>query len=179
MRLVILDRDGVINQDSDQYIKCPAEWQAIPGSLTAIAQLNRAGVKVAVATNQSGIARGLFATDTLDAIHIRMQTELAAVGGQIDHLVYCPHGPDEGCVCRKPEPGLYHQIAAYFGCSLSGVPVIGDSARDLAAAVRVGAHPIRVLTGKGARTAQEPAWAPVPAFADLQQTVPYLLEQLT
>ncbi len=178
MRLIILDRDGVINRDSDQYIRRPAEWQAIPGSLAAIAQLNRAGVKVAVATNQSGIARGLFTTDTLDAIHTRMQTELAAIGGQIDHLVYCPHGPDEGCTCRKPEPGLYHQIATYFGYSLTGVPVIGDSARDLAAATRVGAHPIRVLTGKGMRTAQDPAWAAVPAFTDLQQAVPYLLEQL-
>lgn len=178
MRLVILDRDGVINQDSAHYIKDPTEWHPIPGSLNAIAQLNQAGVTVAVATNQSGIARGLLDTATLDAIHTRMQAELAALGGQIDHLVYCPHGPDAGCTCRKPAPGLYHQIAAHFDCELTGIPVVGDSARDLAAAVRAGAHPVRVLTGNGRQTAQEPAWAHIPVFADLQRTVSYLLEQL-
>ncbi|MEL6710128.1 MAG: D-glycero-beta-D-manno-heptose 1,7-bisphosphate 7-phosphatase [Pseudomonadota bacterium] len=179
MRLVILDRDGVINQDSSHYIKSPTEWHALPGSLDAIAQLNQAHVKVAVATNQSGIARGLFDTATLDAMHARMQAELSAVGGHIDHLVYCPHGPDEGCACRKPAPGLYHQIAAHFDCSLCGVPVVGDSGRDLAAAERVGASPVRVLTGKGQLTAREPAWANIPAFADLQHAIPYLLEQMT
>lgn len=179
MCLVILDRDGVINQDSAQYIKSPAEWHALPGSLSAITQLNRAGAKVAVATNQSGIARGLFDTSTLDAIHTKMQTALAAVGGHIDYLVYCPHGPEANCACRKPEPGLYHQIAMHFGCSLNNVPVVGDSPRDLAAAERVNAHPVRVLTGKGKQTAQAPAWAHTPAFANLQQAIPYLLEQIT
>ncbi len=178
MRLIILDRDGVINQDSDQYVKHPDEWHALPGSLVAIAQFNQAGVQVAVATNQSGLARGLFDTATLDAMHVKMRAELAAVGGHIDHLVYCPHGPDDGCACRKPRPGLYQQIAAHFGCSLRDVPVVGDSARDLAAAVQVAAHPIRVLTGKGARTAQDPVWAHTPVFANLQQAVPYILERL-
>jgi D-glycero-D-manno-heptose 1,7-bisphosphate phosphatase len=111
-------------------------------------------------------------------MHAKMQAELAAVGGHIDHLVYCPHGPDDGCACRKPQPGLYQQIAAHFGCCLRDVPVVGDSARDLDAAVQVAAHPIRVLTGKGARTARDPAWAHTPAFVNLQQAIPYILERL-
>ena len=176
--LIILDRDGVINQDSDHYIKNPAEWQAIPGSLAAIATLNRVGIRVAVATNQSGLARGLFDTATLTAIHHKMQQQLQAVGGHIDHLVYCPHAPDEHCSCRKPAPGLYHQIAAHFKCRLPGIPVIGDSGRDLAAAEQVNARPIRVLTGKGQQTAQDPRWASVPSFTNLQHAVEYLLEPL-
>lgn len=177
--LIILDRDGVINQDSDDYIKQPAEWQAIPGSLAAIAQLNRAGIRVAVATNQSGLARGLLSAATLTAIHHKMQQQLQAIGGHIDRLVYCPHAPADCCACRKPEPGLYQQIAAHFGCTLQGVPVIGDSTRDLVAAMQVAACPIRVLTGKGRQTAQDPIGKQALGFANLQQAVNYLLEPLS
>ena len=177
--LIILDRDGVINQDSDQYIKKPAEWQAIPGSLAAIAQLNQAGIRVAVATNQSGLARGFFDATTLDAIHAKMHQQLQAVGGHIDYLVYCPHGPAEHCACRKPQPGLYQQIADYFSCNLQDIPVIGDNGRDLAAAEQVGAWPIRVLTGTGEQTAKDPRWAKTLSFENLQQTVNYLLEPFT
>ena len=176
--LIILDRDGVINQDSDLYIKSPAEWQPIPGSLSAIAALNQAGIRVAVATNQSGLARGLFDTDTLAAIHHKMRDQLLAVGGHIDHLVYCPHAPVDQCNCRKPEPGLYQQIATHFQCTLHGVPVIGDNGRDLAAAEHVNACPIRVLTGKGPLTAADPRWASIPSFNNLQDAVDYLLEPL-
>ena len=114
MPLIILDRDGVINEDSDAFIKSPQEFIPLPGSLEAIARLNAAGYRVAVATNQSGIARGLFDRATLDAMHQKLDTLLAAVGGHIDALVYCPHAPDAGCDCRKPRPGLLQQIARKF-----------------------------------------------------------------
>jgi len=152
MKLVILDRDGVINADSDAFIKSVDEWVPLPGSLAAIACLNRAGVAVHVATNQSGLRRGLFSLDDLDAMHRKLRDELAVVGGEIASIQYCPHGPDDGCDCRKPRPGLYRRIAAEAGVDLAGVPVIGDSLRDLEAAAAVGARPILVRTGKGART---------------------------
>lgn len=176
--LIILDRDGVINQDSDHYIKSPAEWQPIPGSLAAIAALNQAGIRVAVATNQSGLARSLFDADTLAAIHRKMHQQLQAVAGHIDLLVYCPHAPADHCNCRKPKPGLYQQIAAHFQCTLRGIPVIGDNGRDLAAAEQVNACPIRVMTGKGVQTAADPRWASTPHFNTLQHAVEYLLEPL-
>ena len=179
-KLIILDRDGVINRDSDQYIKSPDEWVAIPGSLATIARLNRAGFLVAVATNQSGIARGLFTLDTLTAIHHKMQQQLLAVDGHIDQLVFCPHHPDDNCNCRKPKPGLYQQIAQHFAVDLSHVPVVGDSARDLEAAQAVNATPILVRTGKGLRTlAKEPDLAHKLCFDDLAQTVNYLLRSST
>ncbi len=149
MRLVILDRDGVINTDSDAYIKSPAEWIPIPGSLEAIAALTNAGFNVAVATNQSGLARGLFDIDTLNRIHGVMMDRVAAVGGRIDAVAFCPHGPDAGCACRKPAPGLLLALGKRFGTTLHDVPVIGDSLRDLEAALSVGAKPILVRTGKG------------------------------
>ena len=152
MRLVILDRDGVINQDSDAYIKSPAEWIPIPGSLEAIAELTNAGFNVAVATNQSGIARGLFDIDTLNRIHGVMMDRIAAVGGRIEAIAFCPHGPDAGCACRKPAPGLLLSLGQRFGIPLHDVPVIGDSLRDLEAALSVGAKPILVRTGKGRLT---------------------------
>jgi D-glycero-D-manno-heptose 1,7-bisphosphate phosphatase len=152
MKFVILDRDGVINQDSDNYIKSPEEWVPIEGSLNAIARLSRAGYRVFIATNQSGIARGLFDIETLHAIHQRMLGEIQHRGGAIDAILFCPHGPDDNCDCRKPEPGLYLEIGKRTNQSLRGIPVIGDSLRDLQAAEAVEARPILVRTGKGLRT---------------------------
>lgn len=152
MKLIILDRDGVINHDSDEFIKTVDEFVPLPGSIEAIARLCQAGYRVAVATNQSGIARGYFDIDTLNAMHDKLRRELASHGGAIDMIAYCPHGPDDGCDCRKPRPGMYRAIARRFDLSLNGVPVIGDSLRDLQAAQLVGALPILVKTGKGQRT---------------------------
>ncbi len=152
MKLVILDRDGVINQDSAQFIKSPEEWIPIPGSLEAIALLNQAGFRVALATNQSGIERGLFDMATLNAIHDKMHRALAQYGGRIDALFYCPHTADSNCNCRKPKPGMLEEIGRRFTTDLDGVPNVGDSLRDLQAGVAVGAQPILVLTGKGEKT---------------------------
>jgi D-glycero-D-manno-heptose 1,7-bisphosphate phosphatase len=152
MKLVILDRDGVINFDSDQYIKSTAEWRPIPGSIEAIARLNQSGYRIAVATNQSGIGRGLFDMATLNAINDRMMELVFRQGGRIDALFFCPHTADEQCNCRKPKTGMLEEIAARFHTDLKGVPSIGDSLKDLQAAEAVGAQPILVLTGKGAQT---------------------------
>ena len=152
MSLIILDRDGVINQDSDNFIRTVEEFIPLPGSLEAIARLNRAGYRVAIATNQSGIGRGLFDLATLNAMHDKLRRQLSAVGGQIEMVAFCPHLPDENCDCRKPRPGMYQEIARRMDASLDGVPVVGDSLRDLQAAQAVGAHPILVRTGKGERT---------------------------
>lgn len=177
MKLVILDRDGVINEDSDAYIKSPAEWVPIPGSLEAIARLNHAGFRVVVATNQSGIARGLFDMEALDGIHQRLHSELAKVGGQIDGIYFCPHGPDDGCACRKPEPGLFEEIAIRNNAVLDEVPAIGDTLRDLVAARAVGARPILVRTGKGrAAEHQVPKEWAVPVYDNLAAAVTALLE---
>jgi D-glycero-D-manno-heptose 1,7-bisphosphate phosphatase len=164
--LVVLDRDGVINRESDDFIRSPAEWIPLPGSLEAIAALTRAGFRVVVATNQSGVARGLFTAETLDRIHARMSDTIRDAGGRLDGIFHCPHGPDDGCECRKPRPGLLRQIEARFGQSLVGRPVIGDSRRDLEAAVAVGARPILVRTGNGRRTEAE--WSgPLEVYDDL------------
>jgi D-glycero-D-manno-heptose 1,7-bisphosphate phosphatase len=152
MKLVILDRDGVINDDSDDYIKSADEWRPLPGSLEAIAKLNHFGFKVAVATNQSGLARGLFSIDELNAIHHKLHQELDRIGGHLECIVFCPHGPNDGCACRKPKPGLLLQIKERLGVELENVPVIGDSMRDIISAQAVGAYPILVKTGKGHRT---------------------------
>jgi D-glycero-D-manno-heptose 1,7-bisphosphate phosphatase len=152
MKLVILDRDGVINQDSDQFIKNPEEWKPIPGSLEAIARLNHTGYRVVVASNQSGIGRGLFDMGALNAINDKMYRALAQVGGRIDALFYCPHSAEVDCDCRKPKPGMFHDIAQRFNVDLAGVPSVGDSLRDLQAAAAAGAEPMLVLTGKGAKT---------------------------
>ena len=149
MKLIILDRDGVINYDSDDYIKSPAEWIPIPGSLEAVAGLNHAGYTVVVATNQSGIGRGFFDLDTLQQIHEKMQQELARVGGKIDAIFFCPHMPEDHCDCRKPKPGLLLEIAKKFHYNLKNVPAVGDSLRDIEAAQAVGARPVLVRTGKG------------------------------
>ena len=152
LKLVILDRDGVINKDSDAYIKSPGEWQPIEKSLAAIARLNRAGILVGVATNQSGLARKLFSQQTLDKMHAKLTRLLSQHNGHIDALVYCPHGPEDQCDCRKPKPGLYHQISEQLNQPLANCIVIGDSLRDLQAAATVDATPILVRTGKGRMT---------------------------
>ena len=152
MKLVILDRDGVINHDSDHFIKSPDEWKPIPGSLEAIARLNQAGYRVVIATNQSGIGRGLFDMATLNAIHDKMHKMLAQMGGRIDALFFCPHAADSKCDCRKPRPGMFEEISRRFNMDLKGVPAIGDSLRDLQAAVSMGAMPVLVRTGKGGKT---------------------------
>lgn len=175
MSLVILDRDGVINEDSDQFIRSVADWQAVPGSLEAIARLNQAGFEVVVFTNQSGVARGYFDAAMLEQIHQHMLAQLAAVGGRLQGIYHCPHGPDDGCDCRKPQPGLLHQIEKDLGRDLRGVPVIGDSLRDLEAAVAVGAQPLLVKTGKGLRTLQQPLPPNTTIFADLAAAVDHLL----
>ncbi|HEY5654643.1 MAG TPA: HAD-IIIA family hydrolase, partial [Woeseiaceae bacterium] len=125
MKLVILDRDGVINEDSNDYIKSAAEWVPLPGSIEAIARLSRAGFTVAVASNQSGIGRGLFSRSALYSMHRKMRRLVAAAGGVLGKIAYCPHAPNDNCDCRKPRPGLLLRIGAYYGCSLDGVPVIG------------------------------------------------------
>lgn len=180
MRLVILDRDGVINEDSDEYIKSPEECTPIPGSLEAIARLNQAGYRVVVATNQSGIARGLFDLDTLHRIHDKLHRRLAVVGGEIEAILFCPHGPEDACGCRKPEPGLLNELAARLQVSLEGVPAVGDSLRDLQAARAVGALPILVRTGKGERTlAKGEGLDGVRVYADLSAVVDALLRDPT
>jgi len=155
VKLVILDRDGVINHDSAQFIKSPAEWKPIPGSLEAIARLNQSGYQVVIATNQSGVGRGLLDMATLNAIHDLMHRRLAEVGGQVAAVFYCPHPADAGCSCRKPRAGLFEEIGRRFDVDLSGVPAVGDSLRDLQAAAAVGASPMLVLTGKGAKTRRD------------------------
>ncbi|WP_442111101.1 D-glycero-beta-D-manno-heptose 1,7-bisphosphate 7-phosphatase [Pseudomonas sp. NUPR-001] len=152
MKLLILDRDGVINQDSDAYIKSLEEWIPIPGSIEAIAQLSKAGWTVAVATNQSGIARGYYDLATLEAMHARLRRLVAEQGGEVGLIVYCPHGPDEGCECRKPKPGMLRTIAAHYQVELAGLWFVGDSKGDLEAALTVDAQPILVKTGKGEKT---------------------------
>jgi D-glycero-D-manno-heptose 1,7-bisphosphate phosphatase len=151
LKLVILDRDGTINEDRDDYVKSPDEWVPVPGALEAIARLNHAGWHTVVATNQSGLARGLFDMATLNAIHERMNRELASVGGRIDAVFFCPHGPGEGCTCRKPLPGLFSMIGERYGVDLRETYVVGDSFGDLQAGAAVGCAPHLVLTGKGAR----------------------------
>ncbi len=154
MKLVVLDRDGVINADSPAFIKGPEEFQALPGSLGAIAALSQADYRVVVASNQSGLARGLLDPGALNAIHARLAREAAEQGGLIDAFFFCPHGPGEDCECRKPRTGLLREIATRLRQSLEGVPVVGDSLRDIEAARDCGARPVLVLTGNGEATAQ-------------------------
>jgi D-glycero-D-manno-heptose 1,7-bisphosphate phosphatase len=152
MKLIILDRDGVINFDSDQFIKHPEEWKPIPGSLEAIARLNQSDYRVVVATNQSGIGRGLFDMPMLNAIHDKMLKACALVGARIDAVFYCPHTPESHCHCRKPNTGMLEEIAERYNVSLAGIPTVGDSLRDLQSAATMGALPFLVLTGKGFKT---------------------------
>jgi len=151
MKLVILDRDGTINVQSDDFIKSADEWMPLPGALEAIAQLNHAGWHVVVVSNQSGLGRGLFDVAALNAMHTKLHKQLAAVGGRIDAIFYCPHSPEEKCNCRKPLPGLFEQIGERYGVDLKQVPTVGDNLRDLQAGVAAGCEPHLVLTGKGAQ----------------------------
>ena len=151
-KLVILDRDGVINVDSDAFIKTPDEWIPIPGSLEAIARLNQAGYRVAVASNQSGIGRGLFDMATLNAMHEKMHRAAALVGGRIDAVFFCPHTAEDQCECRKPKPGMLQMIIDRFEIDPAATPVVGDALRDLQAGAALGFPTHLVLTGKGKKT---------------------------
>lgn len=153
--VVVLDRDGVINEDSPDYIRSPAEWIPIPGSLEAIARLHRAGFVIVIATNQSGVGRGLFTIDTLWDIHRSMLAQIAAAGGYVQKIFFCLHTPEDGCDCRKPRPGLLYQAAEYLACGLDNMVFIGDSARDLEAARAAGVQSMLVRTGNGRRTEAE------------------------
>ena len=175
MKLVILDRDGTINEDSDQYIKSPEEFHPIEGSLEAIARLTQAGYRVVVATNQSGIARGLFDTATLVAMHAKLQRLVAQAGGRIDAFFFCPHAADSACECRKPQPGMLAEVARRFNVSLKDVYMVGDARRDVEAAAAAGAKPVLVLTGKGARTQAE---ASLPPGTEVFQNLAAFAEQL-
>ena len=168
MKLVILDRDGTINHDSDHYIKSLDEWRPIKGSLEAIARLTQAGYRIAVATNQSGIARGLFSTRTLFDIHENLQRAVAQAGGRIDAFFFCPHAADAACQCRKPQPGMLLEVARRFNVSLELVHMVGDALRDVQAAAAAGARPVLVLTGKGRKTHEQGKLPPgTQVFADL------------
>lgn len=179
MKIVILDRDGVINFDSAQFIKSPAEWKPIPGSLEAIAKLNQAGYRVVIATNQSGVGRGLFDMDTLNTIHEKMHKALFAVGGRVDAIFYCPHAADSDCDCRKPKSGMFTRISQTLNVDLKGVAAIGDSLRDLQACIAVGCQPMLVRTGKGEKTKAD---GDLPEgtleFADLAHAVEWILKKV-
>lgn len=178
MKLIILDRDGVINHDSDAYIKSPEEWQPIKGSLEAIARLNQAGYRVVVATNQSGIGRGLFDMMTLNTIHQKMHHAAQQVGADIDAVFFCPHAADDNCDCRKPQAGMFHEIARRFNISLrGGVITVGDSLRDLQAGFIAGCAPYLVLTGKGEKTREQGGLPPgTLIYPDLEGVVDFLLK---
>ena len=177
MKLIILDRDGVINHDSDDYIKSLEEWVPIPGSLDAMARLYHGGYRIAIASNQSGLGRGLFSIDDLNAIHRKLARELGSQGAQVEAIFFCPHAPDAKCACRKPLPGLLHEIAARLQIDLAGVPCIGDSWRDLESALVVGASPILVRTGNGQKTCINHAGEldNIPVFSDLAAATDFLL----
>jgi len=179
MKLIILDRDGVINHDSDAYIKSTEEWQPIDGSLEAIARLNHSGYTVVVASNQSGIARGYFDIETLSDMHQKMDQMLAKIGGQVDAVFYCPHGPDDGCTCRKPKPGLLLQIGQRYNVSLKEVVYIGDSITDIKAASNANAQAVLVRTGKGVKAEKimlAECKASVPVYDDLAAAVTAILQ---
>ncbi len=176
MKLIILDRDGVINYDSDEYIKSAEEWQAIPGSLEAIARLTQNDYRVIVASNQSGLARGKFDIEALNKIHQKMHTHLSQYGGVIEAIFSCPHGPDDGCECRKPKPGLFKDIAKRLHISLTSVTSVGDKVSDIEAAKTAGASPVLVRTGNG-QSVVDSGDVPedVPIYDDLAAVVDTLL----
>jgi len=173
--LVILDRDGVINYDSAAYIRSPDEWRPLPGSLEAIAALHARGRRVVVVSNQSGVGRGLFSEATLAAIHAKMIRAIEAAGGAVSGVYYCPHRPEDACACRKPAPGMLLQIAKDLGCSLVGVPFIGDKVSDVLAADAVRARPILVRTGSGRTAEAELRARAVEIYEDLAAAVSHLL----
>lgn len=178
MSYIILDRDGVINYDSIHYIKSPDEWLPIPGSLEAIAQLNRHGYRVLIATNQSGVARGYYDIDTLDEIHEKFARELAAVGGYVEEIFFCPHHPDDNCACRKPKPGMLHAIAEKYAIDLNETHFIGDSHVDMQAAKAAGCLPILILSDKGILVqGRYPEMKNIPSFASLAEAVDFILSK--
>ena len=181
MKLVILDRDGTINVQSDDFIKSADEWMPLPGAMEAIAQLNHAGWHVVVVSNQSGLGRGLFDVAALNAMHTKLHKQLAVVGGRIDAIFYCPHSPEEKCNCRKPLPGLFEQIGERYGVDLKQVPTVGDNLRDLQAGVAAGCEPHLVLTGKGAQHRGQALPPDYPAgtwiHEDLAAFVRFILER--
>jgi D-glycero-D-manno-heptose 1,7-bisphosphate phosphatase len=175
MKLVILDRDGTINYDSDHYIKSLEEWRPIKGSLEAIARLTQAGYRIVVATNQSGIARGLFSTRTLFDIHDGLQRAAVQAGGRIDAFFFCPHKADDACQCRKPQPGMLLEVARRFNIALGDTYMVGDALRDVQAAAAAGARPVLVLTGKGLKTQAQGNLPPgTQVFPDLAAFAEYL-----
>lgn len=176
MKLVILDRDGVINVESPDYIKSPDEWIPIEGSLEAIAKLSNSGYTIAVATNQSGVGRGYYDHETLMLIHEKLLSAVSRAGGDVDLIRYCPHHPDDGCECRKPKPGLFLILAKYYDTTLDGVFAVGDSIRDLQAAAAAGASPVLVRTGNGHKTLANPELdKSVPVVDDLSDFADQLL----
>ena len=177
MKLIILDRDGVINEDSDAFIKTPDEWIPLPGSLDAIARLTKSGYTIVVATNQSGLGRGYFDIMTLNAIHQKMQNAVKAAGGQIEAIFFCPHTASDNCDCRKPRQGMFSTISERFDTPLEDVPSVGDSLRDLQAAFLAGCTPILVLSGKGKKTLENGGLPPKTIiFDDLSAVADHLLE---
>lgn len=178
LKLIILDRDGVINVDSALFIKTPDEWRPIPGSIEAIARLNQHGYRVVVATNQSGVGRGLFDMATLNAINDKMMELTFRQGGRIDAIFFCPCTAEQKCRCRKPDTGMFEDIASRFHVGLSGVPTVGDSLRDLEAGAKAGCAPILVLTGKGKKTqAKGDLPKGTRIFADLAEAVKHLVAE--
>lgn len=176
MSLIILDRDGVINNENNSYIKSPAEWEAIPGSLEAISTLNKAGFEVIIATNQSGISRKIFDNDMLEKIHAKLKNELARVGGHVADILFCPHQPADDCLCRKPNPGMLLAIKDRYPSEFSHSFYVGDSLTDIQVAYNAGCKPMLVLTGNGYKTlADLPKNHQVPYFADLATAVEFIL----
>jgi len=179
MKLIILDRDGVINYDSDAYIKSAEEWIPIEGSLEAIARLNHGGYTVVIASNQSGLARGYFDIDVLSSMHKKMDDLLSKIGGRVDAVFYCPHAPDDACACRKPKPGMLLEIGQRFNVPLKDVVFIGDSVADIKAASNANAKAMLVRTGKGLKAEkiiQVECKASVPVFDDLAAAVSAILQ---
>ncbi|KTD75243.1 D-glycero-beta-D-manno-heptose 1,7-bisphosphate 7-phosphatase [Legionella waltersii] len=175
-KVILLDRDGIINHDSLQYIKSPDEFNVIPENVLAIAKLSKAGYKIGVATNQSGVSRGLYTEKDLVAIHSKMLSIIEKAEGHIDALEYCIHMPDAGCSCRKPQPGMLLALAKHFNCDLQGIPYVGDRVSDIEAAIAAGATPILVLSNMTDLEALK-KYPQVPAFQSLMQYVNSLLHQ--
>ncbi len=180
MKLIVLDRDGVINAESADYVRDADEWHPLPGSLEAIARLHAAGYRIVVVTNQAGIGRGIMSEDAVLRVHERMLEEVKRAGGAIASIQYCPHSPDQGCDCRKPEPGMLRNVEREFGCSLRDVPFVGDKSSDIGAARAVGARPVLVLTGYGkgtlAKLREAGEFDDVAVYPDLATFVSELLE---
>lgn len=174
---VLLDRDGVINVDSDEFIKSPQEWQPIPGSLEAISLLNNNGFKVVVISNQSGVARGLFDLATLEKIHSKMRQLASDNGTGIEAIYFCPHGPNDDCPCRKPKSGLFKQFAQEYDIELDNIPYIGDSLKDVQAAQAVAARPMLVKTGKGIKTIADNPELNIPVFENLYDAAKFIVSE--